>query len=422
MFLLTQRRFAPLFWTQFFSAFGDNVLKNALVFVILHKMAGAGGESLVTLAGGIFIAPFFFLSGLGGQLADRFDKAFLTRRLKLAEGLVAVVAAAGFATQSLMILFVALFLYGVIAALFGPIKYGILPDILAPDELGIGNALIEGATFLAILLGTIVGGLLTAGAATGHAAAIMVVALAVLCWATSLFMRSRPPAEPGLSIDTNVFRSTARLVRVLHADAALWRAGILVSVFWLVGAVVLSLLPALVKSHLGAEDIGVTVFLAIFAVAIAIGSAIGARLMRGRIDLRAVPYAALAMAAFACDLALSIPNRVGDGVPTTLAVLSSTLPFWRAAADLAGLAIAGGVFVVPTFAAVQAWSPAGSRARMVAAVNILSAAFMVGGAVAVGALQAAGLALNALFAIIGLTCALCAAWCFKTGVNLTRRT
>src|SRR5215203_1868287 len=157
--LMTTRRFAPLFWCQFFSAFNDNFLKNALVFLILFKIGGENAEALITLAAAVFILPYFFLSGLGGQLADRYDKSIVAQRLKLAEIGVAAIAVIGFAAHSVLVLFLALFLFGVIASLFGPIKYGILPDHLAREELPAGNALVEGATFLAILLGTIVGGL-----------------------------------------------------------------------------------------------------------------------------------------------------------------------------------------------------------------------------------------------------------------------
>src|SRR3954452_19261786 len=156
--LMTTRRFAPLFWCQFFSAFNDNFLKNALVFLILFKVGGSSAEALVTLAGAVFIGPFFLLSGLGGEIADRFDKAVVARRLKLAEIGVAGLAVAGFWLHSLPVLFAALAAFGVIAALFGPIKYGILPDQLAREELPAGNALVEAATFLAILMGTVAGG------------------------------------------------------------------------------------------------------------------------------------------------------------------------------------------------------------------------------------------------------------------------
>lgn len=164
--LLGSRRFAPLFFTQFFSAFSDNFLKTALVFVILATIGGSAGESLVTAAGGLFIAPFFLLSALGGEWADRYDKAMLIRRLKLAELGAALVAVAGFTLHSLPLLFAALLMFGIIAALFGPVKYGILPDHLAAEELPAGNALVEGATFVAIVLGAMLAGYAADGEGT----------------------------------------------------------------------------------------------------------------------------------------------------------------------------------------------------------------------------------------------------------------
>jgi len=157
--LLASRRFAPLFWCQFFSAFNDNFLKNALALLILFKIGDQTGEALVTLAGGVFIAPFFLLSALGGELADRLDKALVARVLKLIEIGAAATAVCGFQFGSLPLLFLALFLFGLIGALFGPVKYGILPDHLQREELPAGNALIEGATFRAILGGTVAGGM-----------------------------------------------------------------------------------------------------------------------------------------------------------------------------------------------------------------------------------------------------------------------
>ncbi len=186
--LLTTRRFAPLFWCQFFSAFNDNFLKTSLVFLILFKMTEQGSEALITLAGAIFIFPFFILSAIGGEIADRYDKAFVARRLKLVEIAVAAIAVGGFWLHSVPVLFAALFLFGVISALFGPIKYGILPDHLAESELPAGNALVEGATFIAILSGTIVGGLASKGGGDPASFACMMMAFALACWLAALFI------------------------------------------------------------------------------------------------------------------------------------------------------------------------------------------------------------------------------------------
>ncbi|HJU18031.1 MAG TPA: MFS transporter [Stellaceae bacterium] len=209
--LLASRRFAPLFWCQFFSAFNDNFLKNALALLILFRIGGRTSESLVTLAGGIFIAPFFLLSAFGGELADRFDKALVARCLKLAEIAAAAIAVAGFRLNSLPLLFLALFLFGLIGALFGPIKYGILPDHLQREELPAGNALIEGATFLAILGGTIAGGVAMKDGGDPGILAVAMMLFALLCWGASLFIPGTARAAPDLAINPNVLASTANL-------------------------------------------------------------------------------------------------------------------------------------------------------------------------------------------------------------------
>ena len=196
--LMTSRRFAPLFWCQFFSAFSDNFLKNALTFLIVFHVAGSSREPLTQLAAAVFIAPYFFLSALGGQIADRYDKAIIAQRLKLAEIGVALIAVIGFVTHSVPILFVALFGFGVIGSLFGPIKYGILPDLLPRSELPAANALVEGATFLAILLGTIVGGLAAKDGGDPASFSGLMLVFALLCWGSSLFIPKVGSGAPDL--------------------------------------------------------------------------------------------------------------------------------------------------------------------------------------------------------------------------------
>src|SRR3954452_18136454 len=198
--LMTSRRFAPLFWCQFFSAFNDNFLKNALVFLILFKVAGSNAEALVTLAGAVFMGPVFLLSGIGGELADRYDMAVLARRLKLAEIGAAGLAVVGFWLHSLPVLFAALFSFGTIAALFGPIKYGILPVHLRRAELPAGNALVEAATFLAILLGTVAGGYAARDGGDPASFGGLVIGFAVLCWGASLLIPRTGEAAAGLLI------------------------------------------------------------------------------------------------------------------------------------------------------------------------------------------------------------------------------
>lgn len=401
--LMLSRRFAPLFWCQFFSAFSDNFLKNALVFLILFTIGGPNSEALITLAGAIFIAPYFFLSALGGQIADRFDKALVARRLKFAEIAVALIAVAGFAFHSIVVLFIALFLFGVIGALFGPIKYGILPDHLARSELPAGNALVEGATFMAILLGTIVGGLAAKGGGDPAWFSTLMIVFSLLCWGASLFIPPTGEAAPDLVISWNIVTSTAGLLKHLWDDSRLWWGALVTSWFWLVGIIVLALLPPLVGNVLGGNEEVVTAFLAIFSIAVGVGSGFAAWLASGRIVLLPTLIGAVLLGVFALDLGWA--NYGADPVATgvNISAVFATGRGLRTMIDLAGVAIGGGLFIVPTFAAVQAWAGADRRARVVAAVNVFNAAFMVAGSFGVAMVQKTwGVGTPALFLALGV--------------------
>ncbi|MER8884739.1 acyl-[ACP]--phospholipid O-acyltransferase [Mesorhizobium sp. M0816] len=407
--LMTSRRFAPLFWTQFLSAFNDNFLKNTLVFLILFTLAADKAASLVTLAGAVFMAPFLLLSALGGEIADRFDKALIARRLKFTEIAAAAVAVVGIALSSIPVLMMALLMFGIISALFGPIKYGILPDHLERKELPRANAWIESATFAAILGGTIAGGVVSADGIGVSVFGPIMMTLAVACWFVSRYIPSTGSAAPDLVIDKNIFRSTWRQVNGLRADKRIWRAGLMTSWFWLIGAIVLSILPALVKDSLGGGEIAVTAYLAVFAVSIALGSAIAAWMSQGRIVLLPAPVGTALMALFGLDLAWTIWSMQPSLGAETLAIFFAGPNTVHVAIDLAGMAIASAFLVVPTFAAVQAWAPEASRARVVAAVSIVNAGFMTVGGILVAAIQAAGVSTGGiLFGLAALN--MVAAW------------
>ena len=401
MSLMTTRRFAPLFWCQFFAAFGDNFLKTALVFVILYEVSGANSAVLITIAGATLIAPFFFLSGLGGELADRYDKAFVAQRIKLTEIGAAIVAVAGFAFHSLTLLFLAVFMFGTLASLFGPIKYGILPDLLQRRELPSGNALIEGGTFLAILLGTIVAGLAANGNSNPIHFAWLMIVTALASWLASLLIPKSGEGAPDLAINRNVLVSTGALIKHIRADPRLWWGALVASWFWLVGALVLSLLPPLVSFTIGGSEEVVTLFLTIFSVAVAVGSGLAAWLAAGRIVLLPTLVAAVLLGLFALDLGWTASAIVPAASPMSLGAFFASRYSLHIAIDLAGLAIAGGLFIVPVFTAVQVWAGADRRARVVAAVNVLNAAFMVAGAVILAVLQKLGYGTAVLFALIG---------------------
>jgi acyl-[acyl-carrier-protein]-phospholipid O-acyltransferase/long-chain-fatty-acid--[acyl-carrier-protein] ligase len=399
--LILSRRFAPLFCCQFFAAFNDNFLKTALVFLILFRSGAADAEALITLASAIFIAPYFFLSALGGELADRHDKARVAQWLKFAEIFVAGLAVVGYARQSVPLLFVALACFGVIAALFGPIKYGILPDHLRREQLPAGNALVEAATFVAILTGTIVGGLAARGGGEVAAFAVLVMGFAFACWIASLMIPPTGEAAPHLKVALNIAASTIAMIRHLRADSRLWWGAMVTSWFWLVGIVVLSLLPPLIKTLIGGNEDTVTAYLALFSLAVGAGSGLAAAIARGRIVLKTTLAGCVLLGLFALDLGLATHGISPASAPQTPGAVFSSLLGIRVAVDLVGLATAGGLFIVPAFAAVQAWSGADYRARTVAAVNVLNAAFMTGATVLVAIMQKAGVGVPALFALIG---------------------
>ncbi len=410
--LISSRRFAPLFWCQFFSALGDNFLKNALVFLILLQMSGSNAEVLVTLSGAVLIAPFFFLSALGGQMADRYDKAVIAKRLKFAEIGAAGLAVAGFLLQSVPVLFVALFAFGTVSALFGPIKYGILPDHLETEELPSGNALVEGATFVAIVGGTILASIAFQVREPLVIAGVLMV-FALVSWIAARQIPRTGEKAPGLVVDRNIARSTMALVRELKTDRRLWRGAITVSLFWLMGAVAMALLPPMVDGLLGGGESAISAYLTIFAVGIAIGSGLASWLCNGRIVLFPVPLAALVIGLAALHLGVSLWGVVPDGADLPLADFFARPLAWTVGVDLFILAAAGGLFIVPSFAAVQAWAPEASRARVIAAVNILNAGFMVGGAVVMGIAQAMGASIAVVFLMLAATAAASAVWTAK---------
>lgn len=404
--LLTARRFLPLFATQFLGATNDNVLKNALVILVIFKLAdasGMNGQLPATAAAGIFILPFFLLSAMAGQLADKMDKRILAIWVKASEVAIMALAAIGFFAESIAILMTALFLMGVHSTFFGPIKYSILPVHLARGELLAGNALIEAGTFLAILIGTILGGvlILPAGGIVMTTALMMAVALGGL--ASSLCIPSAPPAAPDLRIDVNPFSATRSLVRDACADRTIWLSILGISWFWLVGATFLSQLPAFTRDVLGADEHVVTLFLTVFSVGIGLGSLLCVRLLRGDIAATYVPLGALGMSAFGIDLffaASAVPIH-GGGLMTLGAFLGH-FHAWRIVIDLLLVAVFGGLYIVPLYALLQARGEESHRSRIIAANNVINAAFMVVAALATAIMLIAGFSVPTVFLTVSV--------------------
>ncbi len=397
--LLAERRFAPLFACQFLSAFGDNFLRNALGLLVVWSQGAAPGW-IVAAASGAFVLPSVLLSGLGGQLADRMDKARLIRRLKFAEVAIAAAATLGLAAGSLSVLFAGLVASGVVASLFGPVKYGILPDQLPRERLTSANALVEGATFAAILAGTVASGLLVGGGGRPFAVGLVVLATAALSWGVAALVPATRP-NPALHVQADIVASTLDLLRGLRADRRIWKAALANAWFWVVGSVVISLLPGLVRDSLGGGAGMDTAFLCLFAVGIACGSALASFLSGARTVL--LP-AGLGSAVFGCALVDLWFATHGHATPAALAQGLGRARAGHAGVDLFLAALGGGLLAVPTLSAIQAWSPPERRSRGVAGVNVLAALSMAVTASLLVAAQIAGLGAPALLGVTGLLC------------------
>jgi acyl-[acyl-carrier-protein]-phospholipid O-acyltransferase / long-chain-fatty-acid--[acyl-carrier-protein] ligase len=403
--LLRSRMFWPLFVTQFLGAANDNLFKNALVILVVYRLGEGSGISpavMVTLAAGIFILPFFLFSATAGQLADRYEKSRLIRIIKLAEVALMALAAAGFVGGHPWFLVAVLFGMGMHSTFFGPLKYAILPDHLERDDLVGGNALIEAGTFLAILIGTIAGGLviLTQHGEAWVSAAVLTVAVAGL--AASTRIPPAPPADAALKVNWNVFAETAAIVRGAGRQRDVFLAILGISWFWLVGATYLSQFPAFAKDTLKADNHVVTLFLTLFSAGIGLGSLLCSRLLKGDISARHVPAAALALGVFTLDLAFAANSAGHPGELAGVVEFLARPGSWRIVADVLLVAVAGGIYAVPLYAIMQARSEASQRARAIAANNVLNAAFMVAGAVVTALLLALGLPVTGVFAVVGL--------------------
>jgi acyl-[acyl-carrier-protein]-phospholipid O-acyltransferase / long-chain-fatty-acid--[acyl-carrier-protein] ligase len=401
--LLASRCFGPLFAAQFLSAFNDNALRNALVLMIAYRADAAGqfsAQIMIPLAAGLFMLPFFLCSATAGHIADESDKAGLIRLIKLVEIPVMLAAAGGVLAGSASVLLALLFAMGIVAAFFGPLKYAILPDLLTPEELLLGNALVEAGTFIAILLGTIAGMLI----ATRHGSAAMsglIIAVALAAWAISRRIPHTTPAARRSQARWNLFTAAARVIRQAAGEPVPFRSMLGISWFWLAGATYLSQFPSYVRFVLGAEEVVVTLFLTLFSVGIAFGSLLCNRLLAGRLSARCVPWGALGIALFSIDLWLASPPPAGAGELTSLAGFLGAPLRWRILADLFGIAASGGVFVVPLYTLLQAMTKREHRARAIAANNVVNAAAMVISSAATMALIAIGVTIPELFLLTG---------------------
>ncbi len=384
--LVRTRRFLPIFVTQFLGAFNDNLFRTAMVMLVIYGIYrdAAQEATFSAVAGGLFILPFFLLSALAGQLADAGDKAHIVRIVKSAEILIMLVGAAGLLLHNVPLLLLALAAMGTHSTFFGPIKYAILPQHMRDDEVLGATGLVEAGTYVAILGGTLLGGILVLQRPDGsfHAeyAAIAVILVALIGRIAGGFVPPAPPeaGAPPLKMDWHIVRASVTLVNATLHVRSLFLAILSISFFWAMGAVLAAQFPPLVKNSLGADQTVATLFLAIFSIGVAIGSVAVNRLLGGHVSARFSPGSALAMGGCVLDLFRRVRGWPEPG-PELIAIGEFLAmpdgPF--IALDLLGVAIAGGMFVVPLYAFLTTTVAKAETARTIAANNIVNSGFMV---------------------------------------------
>jgi 1-acyl-sn-glycerol-3-phosphate acyltransferase len=413
--LLRQRRFGPFFLTQTLGAFNDNVYKNALVILLTFGVANLSQQQVnlyVNLAAGLFILPFFLFSATAGQIAEKYEKSGLIRLIKLMEIGIMLCGALALALGSIALLMGALFLMGAQAALFGPVKYSILPQHLHETELVGGNALVEAATFIAILLGTMLGGWLVATAGGAYWVGATVIGVAALGYLTSRGIPAAPAAAPDLRIDWNPFTETWRNFQFMRGNRTVFLSVLGISWFWFYGATFLSQLPSYTKTYLGGNEQVVTLLLTIFSLGIGIGSLLCERLSGHKVEIGLVPFGSIGLTIFGIDLYFAVPDVASVHDLGAMAFIQSAANH-RVLWDLLLVGLFGGFYIVPLYALIQTRSDPGHRSRIIAGNNILNALFMVGSALLAIALLGAGLTIPQLLLVTALLNAVVAIYIYS---------
>lgn len=406
--LLGKRQFLPLFCTQFLGALNDNVFKNAIVIMIAFSLAdkmAMNSSILVMVASGLFILPFFLFSATAGQIADKTEKSLLIRRVKSAEIIIMCCAGVGFHLESMPILLTVLFFMGAQSTMFGPLKYAILPQHLAGDELLGGNGMIQMGTYMGILLGMIIGGLLISLDAGARYVSILIVVIACMGRLASHWIPLAPAAEPSLRMRWNFIIETRRIIGYAGMDRSVFRSIIGISWFWFCGATFLALVPSYTDDILNADERVATLMLIAFSVGVGTGSMLCEKLLRKRIDFGLMPIGAAGLTLFAGDVAFISPPAAlaadADVVLTVSAFLSHC-SHWRLLFDLAMIGVCGGLYMAPLYAFIQRRSDPKRCSRIIAANNIMNAFFMVISAVLMSALIALNVTIERLFLIVAV--------------------
>ncbi len=376
---MTSKRFAPFFWTQFLGAFNDNVFRNALLILITYQSSQVlpiQSDILINIAAGLFILPFFIFSATAGQIADKYEKSVLIRRIKLLEIFIMACVAVAFFLNSYLILILLLFLMGTQSSFFGPIKYSIIPDHLKPDEIVGGNAMVEMGTFAAILLGLIAGNVLNPIKLSPCWIGGAICLIAFVGWVSSRSIPSAPPPSPSLKIKWNPFTQTWKTIGYARKTRSVFLSVLGISWFWFLGMSYLTQLPNFTLKILKSTENVYTLLLSIFSIGISIGSLLCEKLSGKKIELGLVPLGSIGLSIFGSDLFFAYTSPDIDHLMGIREFMGSAGSF-RVLADLLFIGVFGGFYIVPLFAFVQMRTEPEYRARVIAANNILNALFMV---------------------------------------------
>ena len=398
--LLLERRFAPFFGVQFLGALNDNVFKQALVILLAYQTTAfttMSTDVLQNLAQALFVLPFFLFSATAGQLADKYEKSRLITVTVLIELCVMALGAAGFLLRNLELLMLALFLGGVQSALFGPVKYAILPQQLKDHELVGGNGLVETGTAVAILVGMMLGGWMVSQAQWGIAGvAITTMAISATSLLLSRFIMPAPAAEPDLKINWNIITETWRNFQFMRGNRTVFLSILGISWFWFFGAMFVTQFPNLSKNILAGDEHVVTLLLIVFSVGIGVGSLLCERLSGHKIEIGLVPFGSIGLTLFAFDLYYVLADHVQHG-PVGPGEFVREAGHFRILADLLLIGMFGGFYIVPLNTLIQNRSEPSHRSRIIAGNNILNALFMVGAALLAVVLFRLGFTIPQLF-------------------------
>lgn len=406
---LCKKSFFALFWVQFLGAFNDNLFKNSLVMLITFRLSQSNGETglLITFAAGLFILPFFLFSGLAGQLADHYPKSFLIQKIKLAEVFIMLLGAIALLSLQLELLFLTLFLMGTQSAFFGPIKYSVLPEILDDKSLMQGNALFSGSTFIAILLGTILGGVGVLMPNGTEMMSLAIIGVALLGYGVSLLPTPSRLHNRELQIERNIFKSSWQLIALCKGYHTSFFAVFAISWFWFLGAVMLSQIPTLVKYDLWANEGVVTAFLSVFSIGIALGSILVGQSFKNHLNLKwhglLLGLISILLVAMIWVIEQSTQFLFLQSNAAELLSFNEFISIWPINTLLVLLlliAMLGGAYIVPLYTLLQTQTPEKVRARMVAVNNILNAFLMVLSAILV--MIGFALSLSLLSVLLGL--------------------